>query len=152
MTVSRDLVIGIAVVAAMSVAYLQTGEYPLRTSRFLLGTDIVPVVTCVTRDPVNAGSFIASFGYERSGGGSAVDAPYAAAGLDLNYVEVNGQPVPATVDYGVPTRFEVGRHPSAFSIRALDGQKVTWWLTSSLVRSASATRDSVPACAPGQIR
>jgi hypothetical protein len=141
----QDLLLGITVVAAMSAVYLASGEFNIGARSAVLDTSVIPVVTCVARDPVNAGSFIARFGYRRTGGPSTAKIDYASAGAMLNYVEVSGNPLPAS--YGVPTEFVVGDRPDQFAVRALDSQRITWWLTSDATRSAAATSATQPVCA-----
>lgn len=132
----------------MSIAYLRTGAFILTAPSPASATAIIPVVTCVARDPVNAGSFIASFGYERAGGPPVVTVPFASGGARLNYVDVGGNPLPAR--YGVPTDFGLGAQPGQFSVRALETQRVTWWLTSDETRSAVATSSTTPVCPEGR--
>ena len=134
----------------MSGAYLRTGEFNISTrGAAAAATAIVPVVTCVGRDPVNAGSCIVSFGYERSAGSPTVSIPYATGGARTNYVNVGGNPLPPR--YGVPTDFVLGSQHNQFTVRALDTQDITWWLTSDQTRSVVATSRTLPMCAAGQI-
>jgi len=146
-TSHRDLLLGLAVVAVMSLAYLGTGAFTLTAPGAASATTIIPVVTCVARDPANAGSYIASFGYERTGGPPVVTVPYATSGVRLNYVDVGGNPLPPR--YGVPADFALGAQRAQFSVRALETQRVTWWLASDETRSAVATSDTTPVCAGG---
>ena len=130
----------------MSAAYLSSGEFNIDARGSAPDTAIVPLVTCVARDPVNGGSYIAAFGYQRTGGSATAEVRYASSGPVLNYVSVGGNPLPP--NYGVPIEFAVGTQPNQFSVRALDTQSVTWWLTSDATRSAVATITTQPACAP----
>ena len=148
MTPRGDLLLGVAVVAAMSAAYLSTGAFNLTARGSASATAIVPVVTCVASDPVNAGSYIASFGYERTSGAPAVSVPYASSGARLNYVNVEGNPLPPR--YGVPTEFVLGSRRDQFAVRALETQTITWWLTSDQTRSAVATSRTTPVCPEGR--
>ena len=140
----RDLLLGIAVVVAMSAAYLSTGEFILTAPTSSVPA-IVPVVICVARDPVNAGSYIASFGYLRADGGPVVRVPYAPSGAMLNYITVGDRPL--AQGYGVPAEFVVGFQRDQFAVRALETQSITWWLTSDQARSAVATSRTQPVCA-----
>ena len=142
----RDVWLGVAVVAAMSAAYVHSGEFTLDAWRSASATAIIPIVNCVARDPANAGSFIARFGYERTDGSPVVRIPYTTGGVVLNYVNVGGNPLPPR--YGVPTEFQIGSHQNQFSVRALDTQSITWWLTSDQTRSVVATSTTQPVCAP----
>lgn len=146
----RDVWLGVAVVAAMSAAYLWTGEFALNVPPAVSATAIVPIVTCVARDSVNAGSFIAKFGYERADGAPTVTVAYANAGAVLNFISVGGNPLPQR--YGVPTEFQIGSHASQIEVRALDTQTVIWTLTSDQTRAAVATSQSQPACASSDNR
>ena len=145
-TAHRDVWLGVAVVAAMSATYLWTGAFPLDARNAAWDTTIIPVVNCVARDSANAGSYIARFGYERTGGSPVARVPYASGGAALNYVSVAGNPLPPR--YGVPTEFKIGSHQDQFSVRALDTQSITWWLTSDAARSVVATSATEPVCAP----
>lgn len=146
----RDLWLGMVVVAAMSAGYLWTGEFNLNVSPTVSATAIIPVLTCVARDPVNAGSFIAKFGYERAEGASMLRVPYANAGAVLNFISVGGNPLPER--YGLPTEFQIGSHANQIEVRALDTQTVIWTLTSDQTRAAMASSQSQPACAPSESR
>ncbi len=130
----------------MSAAYVYSGEFTLDAWSSASDTAVVPVVNCVARDPANAGSYIARFGYERTGGSPVARVPYASGGAALNYVSVGGNPLPPR--YGVPTAFTIGSHQDQFSVRALDTQSITWWLTSDETRSVVATSATEPVCAP----
>jgi hypothetical protein len=147
----RDLVLGGAVIAVISAAYLSTGQFVISARGSAAMTEIVPTVTCVARDPVNAGSYIVTFGYERHAGPTVVHVPLGSGGDIVNYVDVGGRPLPPHPQYNVPTAFDDGARTAAFSVRALDSQRVTWWLTSNFTRSATATSSTQPACAPGQM-
>ncbi len=128
----------------MSAAYARTGAFQLSARNPPSASAIVPVVTCVARDPVNAGSYIATFGYERSDGPGRVTVPYASEGPVLNYVDVGGHVL--APNYGVPTEFAIGAQRYQFAVRALDSQRITWWLTSDSTRSVVATSGTQPAC------
>ena len=129
----------------MSAAYLSTGEFILTAPRSASVPAIVPVVICVARDPANAGSYIASFGYARADGAPVVRVPYASSGAMLNYVTVGDHPLPP--EYGVPTEFVAGFQRDQFAVRALETQSITWRLTSDQTRSAVATSITQPVCA-----
>ena len=144
LTTHGDLLLGVAVVAMMSAAYLRSGEFTLDVRSSASATEIVPVVNCVARDPVNAGSYVAMFGYERTGGSAVVRVPYASIGAALNYVNVGGNPLPP--NYGVPTEFLIGSQRNQFAVRALDTQSATWWLTSDQTRSVVANSRTQPVC------
>lgn len=152
MRVNTDVLLGVAVVAVMSGGYVWTGAVTLGAGRAAARNPIVPVLTCVARDPVNPGNFIATFGYQRADGAGNVRVPYAAAGETSNYVEVGGRAVPDDPAYGFPSDFEPGTHPAVFSVRAPDAQTVTWRLKTDQARQVKATSQSLPVCGPGQIR
>lgn len=140
----QDLLLGLGIVAAMSAAYLASGKFNIDARGSAADTAIIPVVSCVMRDPVNAGSFIAKFGYQRTGGAAVARVRYASNGASPNFVSVGGNPL--SPDYGVPTEFAIGVHPNQFSVRALDAQTITWWLASDATRSAVATGTTQPVC------
>lgn len=142
--VARDLAISVAAVVLVSWGLFQSGWYHFASPAAASAISIVPQVTCVAPDPVNPGSFIVRFGYDRAPGAGAVTIPHASSGPSLNFVEVGGHPLPDR--YGVPVEFSPGIHHDVFAIRALDSHTVTWWLTSDDTRSAVATRDTQRAC------
>lgn len=141
----RDLLLGVAVVVAMSATYLSTGGFIPTALGSVPVPAIVPVVICVARDPASAGSYIASFGYARADGAPVVRVPYASSGAVLNYVTVGNDPLPP--DYGVPAEFVAGFQRDQFAVRALEAESITWRLTSDQTRSVVATSGTQPVCA-----
>jgi len=140
----QDLLLGVAVVLAMSAAYLRTGEFRVTASRAEAHSAIVPVVTCVSRDPDPANTFVVRFGYERVTGPPMVRVSYSVTGDRLNFVDVGGTRLPPGA--GVTTDFLIGTHHDQFSVRAPATHQVTWWVTSGQTRSVVATVRTGPEC------
>lgn len=139
----RDVLIGCAVVLAMSAAYLQGGIYQLRLPG-LDRTTVVPVVSCVAPDPSVPGGFIASFGYERTGGAPVFHRPASTGPQAFNAVDIDGQPLAPSGD--LPVDFLIGSHPHQFMIRARAPQQITWRVTAGETRTAVATARTQPPC------
>lgn len=139
-----DVWLGLCVVGLISVAYVWWGGYVLWHHTRPAETRIDPFVFCVAADPGDPASFLATFGYERTGGSGIAVMPMSTGGDVINYVAADAQVLPDR--YGMPTQFPVGRQDRAFTIRASRDQTVTWHLTTDRARRATATASTTTAC------
>jgi hypothetical protein len=131
----RDLLLGLAVVAAVSgfmlssstVELFATAQNGSSSSTNVSSVNLRLRVDCVAPDVYTPGYYIATFGYELL---SQPDftIPYAI-GTNMVYIADNFLPpayLPASI--GVPTTFTSGVHPNQFSVRFATGQSVSWVL------------------------
>ncbi len=142
---SRDLLLGLVVVAAIAGADLFGGKFNVIAPTSVPVPPIAPIVTCVVGDPAHPGSYLASFGYVRADGTGVVRIPRADIGVVLNYVVVDDDGPPQFAPQ-VPTEFVAGFQRDQFVVRARETQRITWWLTSDQTRSAEATAHTKPVC------